>query len=101
MAKPLDQEGEAQVGRASGSGNSEKVAFDASVQSGALNKGFYKVTVTQDCFMAQGANPTAVADTDEFMQANSIQFVEISEANNKLAFIKSSVAGNAYLTPYK
>lgn len=84
-------------------GTGQKVAFSTSSaastalgtgQSGSMN---VLVCVDTDCFMRQGASPTAVADTDLRIPAGQSFRVNV-QCGNKLAFVGAS-AGNAYITP--
>lgn len=52
-----------------------------------------------DCFVRQGANPTAVVDTDQFVPGGL--FVRLSNilSGNKIAFITSGAAGNVWIYP--
>lgn len=99
MAKSIDNGGLAQIGSAKPD-DSEVVSFDGNVQSGTLGMGIHKITVMQDCFMEQGVNPAAVVNDSEIMKKDSVQFINIIKKDNKLAFIKLTDAGKAYITPY-
>lgn len=81
-------------------GVSQKLAFNASAQSAALGAktSMVQLTSTQDCHLAFGANPTAVADgTGMFLPKGLIVRVGVGPAT-KIAAIKDSSAGNLFIT---
>lgn len=75
-----------------------------SAQSGALTTAAEKdfsviVTPTTDCFVRQGANPTAVSDgTDQILLAYQQRRISVKNGN-KLAFKTTGATGSVYLTP--
>lgn len=55
---------------------------------------------TVDCFIRQGANPTALSDgTDQILPANNMYRVGPIAPGNRLAIISAS-AGSVYITPH-
>ena len=84
----------------SAGGTSQKVAISTvSAQSTAIAAPLALVSPTVDCFMRQGANPTATNDgTDQFLFAGYTYRVAMT-AGNKLAFAAASGTGNVYITP--
>lgn len=88
-------------------GTSVVVAYDASALSSLLStyadspNVVVRITTTTDAFVTSGAAPTAVADgTNHFIPLGIPQDL-VFPANHKLAFIKATVAGNAYVTVLK
>ena len=89
-------------------GTSQKVAMSTtSAQSTAAaaatgeSKGVpikYLITPDAACFVRKGPNPTAVADTDQYLSANQTYRVELMDGE-KMAFIMASGTGNVYITP--
>lgn len=68
-----------------------------SAQSAALDGVLVHITPTVDCFMREGAAPTAVSDgTDEIMIAYVTQAKRITRGN-KLAFKTTGAAGSVYI----
>lgn len=86
-------------------GQSTAVAISGtSAQSAAFSfgekTGEVVVTPTVDCFVRQGANPTALANgTDQFLIGGNMYRLEGVEPGNKLAFITSGGTGTVYITP--
>lgn len=84
-------------------GRSDAIAYDSSAQSFAIGAHIYKVRIvtTGAAWVAIGANPTAVADTDEnhYLPANFPQTITVTPGQ-KLAFIKATggAAGVACVT---
>lgn len=81
-------------------GQSQKVAVSTtSAQSTALQCKTVILCSDVDCFLRQGANPTALSDgTDQFLPAyNIVRFFNF-HPGNKIA-VKSTDAGNLYITP--
>lgn len=81
-------------------GTSQKVAIGASsVQSTAVGAGTSVVEVCsdQDCFIAIGQNPTAVANTSCFLPAKTKRLYGCN-GGDKVAVIQSVSAGNLYIT---
>lgn len=81
-------------------GTSQVVAFDASAQSAALgtNTSVVRLLCTQDCFVLIGQNPTALTNgTCMFLPAGIVEHVAVG-GGLKIAAIKSSTAGNLYIT---
>lgn len=58
-----------------------------------------RVTVTTDAFVQIGLNPTAVADADMFMVANTTEYFHCPRYG-KVSAIQSSSGGNLYVTPF-
>lgn len=83
-------------------GQSSKVTIGAvSAQSGALACKSLILCSTVDCFIRQGASPTALADgTDQFLPAYAPFRYAGFKSGNKLAVI-GSAAGTLYITPEK
>jgi hypothetical protein len=53
-----------------------------------------------DCFIRQGANPTALADgADQILPANNMYRIGPIAPGNRLAIISASV-GSVYITPH-
>ena len=82
-------------------GGSESVSISGtSAQSSAITAGQVIVSVDTDCFVRQGADPTALDDgTDMFLFADSTYRLVGITSGNKLAFITTGGSGNAYITP--
>lgn len=82
-------------------GQSLKVTLTtSSAQSAAITgaRTLY-VCATVDCFLRQGANPTALADgTDQFLPAYAPMRLRDFISGNKLAAI-GTAAGALYVTP--
>ena len=81
-------------------GQSQKVVVSTgSAQSTVINnsKTIY-LCATVDCFIRQGANPTAVADSDQFLPAYSPMRYAGFVSGNKIAVIGTG-AGALYITP--
>lgn len=80
-------------------GASVKVAFTAtSAQTGAITGTIVRVTATQNCHLAFGANPTAVADGScVYLPASSTQMFAVT-SGNKIAAIQDSAGGNLFIT---
>lgn len=79
-------------------GASAKVAYDGSVQSGAITATVVRVVSSTDCHIAFGANPTAVADgTCVFLPSNTPEYFRMT-SGQKIAAIKDVVAGNLFIT---
>jgi len=88
-------------------GTSFVVAYDASALSSILSTYVdsthiaVRITTTTDAFVTSAAAPTALDDgTCHFLPAGLPQDL-VFPANHKLAFIKLSAAGNAYVTVLK
>jgi hypothetical protein len=89
-------------------GTSQKVAIStSSAQSAAAAAAAteskavplkYLITPDVACFVRKGADPTAVADTDQYLIANQTYRVELMDGE-KMAFITASGSGNVYITP--
>ncbi len=58
-----------------------------------------RVTTTTDAFVQIGLNPTAVANVDMFMVANTTEYFNCPK-NGKVSAIQSSSGGNLYVTPF-
>lgn len=89
-------------------GQSHSVAISStSAQSNALgtavaNPGGLDAVVTPsvDCFVRQGANPTALSDgTDQFLVAGNSYRLSGIVGGNKLAFKTTAASGTVYITP--
>ncbi len=85
-------------------GTSQRIAISTtSAQSGVLsaNGGVDAVVYADtDCFVRQGASPTALADgTDQLLLAGNQYRLSGIVSGNRLAFITASGAGFVYLTP--
>ena len=75
------------------------IVSSTSAQSAVALTTSVVATPTVDCFVRQGANPTALADgTDMFLLALTSYRLALPRGN-KLAFVTSSATGTAYLTP--
>jgi hypothetical protein len=81
-------------------GTSQVVSISTtSAQSTAITTNTALVYSTVDCFMRQGANPTALSNgTDQIIPATTLLRVSLTEGN-KLAFITASGSGTVYITP--
>ena len=79
--------------------SSSKVAIgSASAQSGTLNGSMVRLTPTQNCHVAFGANPTAVADgTCMYLPAGQPIVVGIT-SGQKLAVVQDSTAGSLFIS---
>lgn len=83
--------------------DSDAIAYDGSVQSAAVSANIYQVRIvsTGATWVAIGANPTAVADTDDnhYLPANLPEIITVTPGQ-KLAFIKATgaAAGVACVT---
>lgn len=85
----LDDPGKSQVVSISGT----------SAQSAVINAEHVIVTPTTDCFVRQGANPTATSDgTDLFLLGLSTYRLDIPRGA-KLAFKTTGATGSVYITP--
>lgn len=94
-----------------GGGNGAKVAISAvNAQSAALSlkltptptqdaRQDVLVYVTCDCFVRNGSNPTAVVDTDIPLAGGGTYRLSGIKDGEKLAFITSGAAGNAWVYP--
>lgn len=94
-----------------GGGNGAKVAIGAaSAQSAALSlkptptstadaRSDVLVHVSVDCFVRNGANPTAVVDTDLLLIGGNTYRISGVKDGEKLAFITSGGAGFAWIYP--
>jgi hypothetical protein len=95
-----------------GGGSGAKIAISgASAQSAALSlKSFptpggadardnVLVYVTVDCFVRNGTSPTAVVDTDVLLPGPGLYRLSGIKDGEKLAFITSGAAGNAWVYP--
>lgn len=82
-------------------GQSQKVDISStSAQSAAITAGWALVTPSTDCFMRQGADPTAASDgTDQILLGGNTYRVVGIAAGNKLAFKTTSATGSVYITP--
>ena len=81
-------------------GVSQVVAIGgSSAQSSAVGANTTAVLVcsTVACFVAVGANPTAVANTSMYLPANTPLFVGLA-GGQKVAVIQASGAGSLYIT---
>ena len=83
-------------------GQSSKVTVSvASAQSGALACKSLILCSTVNCFIRQGANPTAVGDgTDQFLPAYAPFRYAGFKSGNKIAVI-GAADGTLYITPEK
>lgn len=88
-------------------GSSFVVAFDASAASSILSTYssakhvVVRITTTEDAFITTAVAPTALDDgTHHFLPAGLPQDVRVY-TGYKLAFIKLTTAGNAYVTVLK
>lgn len=71
-----------------------------SAQSAVIPQGGSVVVhSTADCFVIQGANPTAVANTCLPLFANVQYRLSGIRENGRLAFITASGTGTVYITP--
>ena len=86
---------------ASAGGTSQKVAMSTvSAQSAAINAQVALVSPTEDCFVREGSNPTALSDgTDQFLFGGFTYRIAMSDGANRLAFIMASGSGTVYITP--
>jgi hypothetical protein len=95
-----------------GGGNGAKVAISGtSAQSAALSlkptpvsggadtRDSVLVYVNVDCFVRNGANPTAVVDTDIPLAAGGMYRLSGIKDGEKLAFITSGATGSAWVYP--
>lgn len=58
------------------------------------------VTPTVDCFVRQGANPTALSNgTDMILLGGNTYRLSGIASGNRLAFITSGAAGSVFITP--
>lgn len=82
-------------------GQSQKISVTAaSAQSAAISVDSVNIYADVDCFVRQGANPTALADgTDQIIPAGVMLRGVKVVPGNKLAFIAVGTSGNVYLTP--
>jgi hypothetical protein len=82
-------------------GYSEKIAVSGtSAQSAVLTNDRVNIYADVDCYIRQGANPTALANgTDQIIPAGIMLRGYDIMPGNKLAFIAVSTSGNVYLTP--
>lgn len=81
-------------------GTSQKVSFDGHVESAALGSrtSIVQVSSTQDCHLAFGATPVAVADgTNMFLPKGTVQRIGVAPST-KISAIKDSSAGILYIT---
>lgn len=83
-----------QASRLAAGGTCQKIAISAvSAQSAALLGPIIHVTPTVDCYVREGANPTALlTGVDHWLVANATQAFTVAHGN-KLAFITESGAG--------
>ena len=80
-------------------GLSSKVAIGAaSAQSGALAGAMVRLVSTQNCHVAFGANPTAVADGSCLYLPAANPIIVAITSGQKLAVIEDSAAGNLFIT---
>lgn len=95
-ALPLVQ----QASRIATGGTCQKVAISStSAQSAAIDAHLVHVTPTVDCYVREGANPTALSNgTDHFLVANATQAFTITH-DNKLAFITTAASGSVHIAP--
>ena len=95
-ALPLQQ----QASRIATGGTCQQIAISGtSAQSAAIDAHIVHVTPTVDCYVREGASPTALANgTDHFLVANATQAFTITH-DNKLAFITSGAAGTVRIAP--
>lgn len=81
---------------------SQKVAFSASsAQSTALlaTNTNVRVYADQDCHIAVGANPTAVADGScLFLPAGQTEYFRVPAGGDKIAVIRDSADGTLYIS---
>jgi hypothetical protein len=95
-----------------GGGSGAKIAISgASAQSAALSlkpsptsggadaRDSVLVYVTTDCFVRNGASPTAVVDTDIPLAGPGTYRLSGIKDGEKLAFITSGATGNAWVYP--
>ncbi len=77
---------------------SKVTVTSTSAQSVALgaSTGLVRIAVSTDCFVAFGANPTAVA-TDMFMPAGLVEYFAV-DPGTKVAFLRSTADGFASIT---
>ena len=80
-------------------GVSAKLAFTAtSAQSAAIAGAIVRVVATQNCHLAFGASPTAVADGScVYMPAGNVQMFAVT-SGNKIAAIQDSTGGSLFIT---
>lgn len=81
-------------------GVSQKLAFTGtSAQSSAFNANtsVIQIVATVACFVRTGANPTAVADTCQYIPPNVPMFIAVN-GGDKIAAIQSAGAGNLFIT---
>lgn len=81
-------------------GKSQKIAVSTtSAQSAAINASTCSIYTDVDCYIRQGANPTALADgTDQFVPAGTFVRLTGLATGNKLAII-ATASGTVHLTP--
>ncbi len=82
-------------------GTSQKKAFTATTgQSSAVAAGtsLVRLCATQNCHIAIGANPTAVADgTGLYLPSGVVEYVGIT-GGHKIAVIRDTADGNLFIT---
>lgn len=80
-------------------GVSSKLAFAAtSAATNAITGTIVRVVSTQNCHLAFGATPTAVADgTCVYLPAGMVQMFAVT-SGNKIAAIQDSAGGNLFIT---
>jgi hypothetical protein len=80
-------------------GGSQKLAFTAtSAATNAIAGTIVRVVSMQNCHLAFGASPTAVADgTCVYLPAGVVQFFAVT-SGSKIAAIQDSAGGNLFIT---
>lgn len=74
-------------------------ATGASAQGATPTAGvtIIRLFATEDCWIAFGSNPTAVAGSSMFLPAGIVEYFELS-TGERIAFLAVSKAGKLYLT---
>ena len=83
-------------GRLSTTHKLDVTASSAQTAPSAAQTRSVRVAVNTDCYVAMGANPTAVT-TNTLMPAHSIDYLQVSPGE-KLAFVRDSADGDATVT---
>ena len=83
-------------------GNVQTAAYTASSAAisnvvGGTTFTIVRVTCTTDCFLRQGASPTAVT-SDSLLPANTVEYFKLNAGTDKMAFIRVTADGTATVT---
>ena len=81
-------------------GQSQRISISAaSTQTSPIDAGSCTLYSDTDCYVRQGANPTAVSDgADQFIPANTFLRLSGITRGNKLAII-GATTGTVFITP--